>query len=202
MWGGSTSRLTDGRTFFIDQYFVHPQFDVSTYDYDVAVMRMDVISNNCFAFVIIWYYWNYLSQPESLLQGFPNVLPIQLPPNCASACCGVCPPGNKITVTGWGIYNLTTRQTPVNLHKVEKPITPQNECEREHGQFGVAWHRECSVQLSRTEWIRVMVRRFFYHRDLNIQPKLNFRWQWRLVKCPTGSLKNPKNCWHSRFFQI
>jgi hypothetical protein len=74
-------------------------------------------------------------QPDSLLQGFPNVSPISLPPNCASLCCGVCPPGNKITVAGWGVYNVVTQQIPENLLQVQKDIIDHAQCDRMWGDI-------------------------------------------------------------------
>lgn len=68
-------------------------------------------------------------QPDSLLQGFPNVSPIALPPNCATECCGVCPPGNKITVVGWGVYDLVNNAIPENLLQVQKDIIDRGLCD-------------------------------------------------------------------------
>jgi hypothetical protein len=45
LWGGSTSRLTGGRVFFVEEYILHPQYDIFTLDNDVAVLRMDVSKN-------------------------------------------------------------------------------------------------------------------------------------------------------------
>lgn len=42
LWGGSTSRLTGGIVFFVAQYINHPQYQPSTLNNDVSVIRVDV----------------------------------------------------------------------------------------------------------------------------------------------------------------
>lgn len=57
--------------------------------------------------------------------------PIALPPNCASICCGVCQPGNPITVAGWGQNDAGF--LPENLLQVQKAIYLHDECYRSWG---------------------------------------------------------------------
>lgn len=42
LWGGSTSRLTGGITFFVDSYSLHPQYNTFTLDNDVAALFVAV----------------------------------------------------------------------------------------------------------------------------------------------------------------
>lgn len=44
----------------------------------------------------------FYQQSGTPFEGWPNVTPVPLSPSCATACCGVCPAGNNILVTGWG----------------------------------------------------------------------------------------------------
>lgn len=107
LWGGSTSRISGGTVFFTTSYILHPGYDTWTLDNDIALIHVD---------------------PNSPLSGVPNVVPAVLPPNCATACCGVCEGGEDITVIGWGVYNLVTGALPENLLQVQKAIFNQAQC--------------------------------------------------------------------------
>lgn len=102
LWGGSTSRLTGGHIFPARRYFLHPQYDDWTLDFDVALIEV-----------------------ERLLEGFPNLSPIALPSSCASACCGVCAP-TSIRVAGWGATE--SGLLPVNLLQITKSIVSNADC--------------------------------------------------------------------------
>jgi len=106
LWGGSTSRISGGTVFFVQEYILHPQYDDWLLDNDIAVIHVH----------------------ESTPLGGPNVSPIPLPPNCAAACCGVCVDGPPITVIGWGVYILPNT-LPENLRQVQKPIFDHADCD-------------------------------------------------------------------------
>ncbi|CAO1409950.1 unnamed protein product [Diamesa serratosioi] len=107
LWGGSTSRLTGGHIFPVRRYFLHPQYNDWTLDFDVALMEVD-----------------------RRLEGFPNLTPIALPPACSTACCGVCAP-TSIRVAGWGATE--TGSLPVNLLQITKSIVTNTVCARAWG---------------------------------------------------------------------
>ncbi|CRK99630.1 CLUMA_CG012941, isoform B [Clunio marinus] len=121
LWGGSTSRLTGGRIFFVEQYVLHPQYNTFSLDNDVAIVIVET---------------------NSLLQGVPNVSPIGLPANCNTACCGTCVQGPDVTVIGWGIYNAAN-QLPEMLQQIQKPIFNQAECDRIWG--GITSNMFCTT---------------------------------------------------------
>jgi len=105
LYGGSTSRISGGHLFFVTAYHLHPGYDRSTIDLDIAVIAVD---------------------PTTPLEGFANVVPIPLPPICNTDCCGVCPEGNPITVAGWG--RVDDGSLPELLRQVSKDIIPLDLC--------------------------------------------------------------------------
>lgn len=46
LWGGSTSIVSGGIIFFVDEYILHPQYDDWTLDNDIAVLHVSVSDQN------------------------------------------------------------------------------------------------------------------------------------------------------------
>jgi secreted trypsin-like serine protease len=125
--------LTGGRTFFIDQYTLHPQYDDWTLDNDVAVMRMDVgvkLSFESFTYFLLSSFHS-LTHFSKASRTFHLLVFHQ-----TAIHCGVCPPGNKITVAGWGVMDVVTRQIPENLLQVQKDIIDHAQCDRDWVEWG------------------------------------------------------------------
>lgn len=106
LWGGSTSRTSGGHLFFVEEYYMHPEYRriaLSTgqvvWDYDVGVIQVD---------------------QGFPLEGFPNLSPTILPEPCFTECCGVCA-GTEIRMAGWvGLNTVITyshgyNHFPLNL---------------------------------------------------------------------------------------
>lgn len=49
LWGGSTSIISGGIIFFVDQYILHPQYDDWTLNNDIAVLQVSVSSSTNFS---------------------------------------------------------------------------------------------------------------------------------------------------------
>jgi len=105
LYGGSTSRMTGGHIFFVNNYILHPQYSRITLDFDIAILQV---------------------HPGSPMSGHPNVSPIPLPPVCTAACCGVCPAGPDVIVAGWG--RVDDGSLPINLMQVSKGIMSNAQC--------------------------------------------------------------------------
>lgn len=78
--GGSTNRISGGILFFVESYILHPQYDNTNLDFDIALLRV---------------------QDNSPLEGL-NVVPITISPACYKPCCHTCDDGD-VTIKGWGV---------------------------------------------------------------------------------------------------
>ena len=75
--GGSTNRLSGGHLFFADSYTLHPQYDPSWLDFDIAIIRV---------------------ADDSPMTGL-HVAVVPISPICHTACCQTCDP-EPVTITG------------------------------------------------------------------------------------------------------
>lgn len=110
LYGDSTSRLTGGNLYFVENYTNHPLYRrirLSTnqviWDHDVSVIE--------------------ISNTTPLIGNF--IRPTILPPPCSSACCGVCE-GTVITLAGWGRTHLGT--IPTYLQMLNQTIVNHASC--------------------------------------------------------------------------
>lgn len=124
LYGGSNSRISGGHLFFVTRYVLHPSYSRVTLDFDIAIIEVDVSLFCCIFMPEINNF--FVKQPGTPLDGFVNVRPIPLPASCATACCGVCPEGNQISVAGWG--RIDDGSLPEFLRKVSKDIVSNAVC--------------------------------------------------------------------------
>lgn len=122
LYGDSTSRLTGGTLYFVENYTNHPSYRrirLSTgqtiWDHDVSVIE--------------------ISQTTPLVGEF--IRPTILPPPCPTACCGVCE-DTVITIAGWGRTELGT--IPVNLRMLNQTIVNHQNC-------GPFWENEITDRM-------------------------------------------------------
>jgi hypothetical protein len=87
----------DGKKYLVSQVIVHPAYNSSTHENDIALLK--------------------LQQPVN----YPNAVPIKLVTS-DDVTYGATDPGVLSWVTGWGLIHVNPNTIPANLQKVQLPV--------------------------------------------------------------------------------
>ena len=99
---GSSSSVFGGKTFLVSKKIEHPNYDVSTFDYDLSVLT--------------------LFQP---LEFSDSIQPINLPSNNQKL-----QAGERTLVSGWGFIEANIGKTEDYLRAVTVPIIDMVSCQK------------------------------------------------------------------------
>lgn len=97
--GGTSHSKEGGQIVGIEYYLLHPKFDLTTMDYDVAIVKAE--------------------RPLD----FPLISPAPLPEPCLSECCKTCPE-TTVKLAGWGLTE--TFRYSDKLLKINQSIMPSS----------------------------------------------------------------------------